>query len=391
MPTEHVSVPEALHNTDFQNWLADHQILMRRTGPVNIARQSFRPGETQQTKLLNALIPHTGYLVAQEDLVEPIYGPDALGPLPSTAMTGNELKRTMEDPRALFHAHGVGWGLGIDGFLLVKSHIPVVYRLWENMYRWVDRDSLIPASYYPPLDTRSRKAADSLLRDVTRRIQATDIRIEKRGRQDNRQFRLTDTAEQELGIVRFTDYLPSYLERSFQDWLARDDVGILQRSKKLHPPRNLPGLEGKLLEELLTHRRYIVPLEYFAEALYGDERKTHTVEMVFSRLREKLPPGYIKGFTRLGVSVGVEEIRAPQQELEVLQKLFSSHKPVSIDTLALSMFGSIDHTQKTNIQSLISKIRIRLQGSAYEITNTGRRNSPLCYMLCRKDTRQDVE
>ena len=375
---ENLTVQACMRDHAFQDWLAEKGVMTRRSSlNLNTAESTGHRKPVIMESFLSTLSGSEGYIVPMDDLAESVYGSPEASESSTFRGLVTRTRESLNEPDQLFRADGVGCAVGVSEFRLTKGEVPLLYRLWREMYNFVNYDELI-LSTQGFLDDSSRNSVAQTLRKLKATLlEHTDLRIDwRRGRRGeaNPQVRLTDAETQELFAIDVEDELPRHLDMSFQNWLASKGVGVLIRSKVPDLETMLQGelspYQEKILRVLTAYTGRIVPFEYFSEVFYGDKTDSNKLKViaVLKNLRAKLGDTAINAFDNLGIALGVSELRLSEQRIKALYALWAAKdNTISAEDLSLYLYGTVNLSGLRNADNVIYRIRDVLRGSQYTI------------------------
>lgn len=394
-----LTISESLHDHAFQDWLVQTRIMARRSGPANTTIvETGNPMRPRSAEIiLEQLQESEGYIVPREDIAQRMYGSTLASDLDRASTWIWTARERMEVPEELLRVQWIGSAVGVTEFHLRPAQIPLLYYLWKNLHENVTLEQLTLVTH-GDIDDHSRSAVMKVLTKLREQnLSGTDARLLWERNNDERfnyHFRLTDRDHEGMFEVTVEDMLPPYLNLAFQDWLASKDVQLIVKStvpKELRTSLRRgvfsPDQE-KIAKTLLKYAGYIISINYFSRDIYGTEQDGGKGRALVKNTRERVNGNSgIVLFHKLGVGVGVKEVKVPSQALQVLHQLWADKgKAIPAEQLALELFGELNQSNFDKIIQAISDIRAGLEDSQYEIasftlTERGRSN----YVLRRKE------
>jgi hypothetical protein len=372
MRVEKVSVDNCLEDIEFQDWLVEEKLMRRlNNSHIDVQIEDF----STTSPIFEELLKNFGYIVPTVRLTDCI---NATQIREGGAAVSRSIRRlrTIIDPSEILHAKEVGYGLGVQDFKLKGPQIPLVYYLWQNMCEFVPQESLAQTIYGISGHFEWCNVRD-IVSDLRREVlPSTGLEIDTRNKAGRYyQLRYRDAAPDSVNHLRY--HVPDYLPLGFQEWIAQEKVGLIERKgKKRHILQQIAnrvkrfGVDQVAIAKILAHYwGLLVPTTYLSRLIYGNESNHPGIRESIYRLRSKLDdPSDVYSYIGYGYAIGISDVKLTRPPLAMLHSLWTCFGEVVPREIIEQRLNNekLRKSEFTFTKSLTT-LRRALRGSNYEV------------------------
>lgn len=186
------------------------------------------------------------------------------------------------------------------------------------------------------------------------------------------------------GITKPGSDFPPYLRLGFQDWLTKDNVGLMSRdinlSLQVSRGATLTSREEIMVATLEQFKGYVVPKEVINADIFNGQNHAHLARLALYKLRRKLQNPeviFTSNHENLGWGLGVKSLDCSTLELKLLRQLWQKEGVfTSAAYLGQNIYVNLPQEDIIKRVSLsVSDLRHKLASSGYEILAPNRDNT----------------
>lgn len=329
-----ISLEIVLANKNFQDWLISADFIQRKGEPLSEDGLSLIPRRSYPKRGISALatlLNNEGYLVSSRMLIRELYGiSSGEGEKRAFYAAMGRLKDSMIYPHNLYHADGIGWGVGITEHKFTPAGLLVTYSLWENLGQVTPMEHISSFVYGNPNEkVKTIEEVGTLRREALPHTRASIRTVGHGGA--FRGYQLEEKRE-EQGLAPF----PEYLTPEMQEWLIEN--GLMERTgTEIQKDLVLDRVSGseervRLAECLIDNQGLILSSEQLARYMFNLPRDSEvTQEMTNSVTQQFYVVRALSGVRNeffaafnVGKAVGVSKFDPTLTELLILASLKSS-------------------------------------------------------------------
>ena len=377
MSHENLSIRQVIQNRDFQNWLNEMRIMPRSsmTDQAVSSNPSSATPKNQIQKMLHLLMKNYGYLLSQEEISQVLYGCSNPSTINAVAAHGHLIRNKWGHSLHTHHAARIGWGAGIKDFHLTHDDLPIVYKLWEEMWNYVDIKTL-GKTLYGAVDSTAERAVKLHIRKLRNNLfPHTKARITiNRTQAGVYYYKLGEADDEEFLKSPLKTNLPPYLNFEFQDWLASNEVMLLTRAfedQRIKKRNNavFTELESDLLKILQKNHGYLISQEAVWKELQKNNSDITNLRYHIKNIRAKLlQPEDIYTANNIGLGVQIKNLRLSKNLLSLLYILWENpQEDITLESLESELKK---HGEKILIPDAMHELKTKLEKSDYRIVST---------------------